>query len=215
MDGIHDFGGKQGYGSVRHTVNTDDYSHPLHNEWDELGYALVAAAEHAPNGKAFTWDKVRHGIERIDPVRYLTSDYFDRVVIGLATAYVEGGVISKDELDQAAGGDFQLAQPVISSGREAPSHATFQVGERVHVSGERVNGHIRMPSFCRGKFGTVLHKTTEEWPFPDAYGHWDVKAEPECTYHVKFDRQELWGPNAEPGSVVVDLFEGYLEKVAA
>jgi hypothetical protein len=46
----------------------------------------------------------------------------------------------------------------------------------------------------------------------DSIGHGrEVGMEP--TYHVRFDSKELWGDAAEEGWVVVDLFDGYLEKV--
>lgn len=213
MDGIHDLGGMQGFGRVDHVVNTLDYDNPLHTPWDHLGYTLAAVGGTLEQTTALkTWDKFRHAIERIDPKRYLESSYFDRVIIGVATAFVESGVITKDELDEASGGDFQLADPVISPGREATKTSqSFNVGDRVRTSDTRVDGHVRMPAFCRGRTGTVLHRTTKEWMLPDSIGHQNLPAEKQPTYHVEFDRHELWGKDAEPGTVIVDLFQEYLE----
>ncbi|WP_269138781.1 SH3-like domain-containing protein, partial [Rhodococcus erythropolis] len=36
----------------------------------------------------------------------------------------------------------------------------------------------------------------------------------EPTYHVTFAAEELFGSDTDGGSVVVDLFEGYLEPAA-
>jgi nitrile hydratase len=58
----------------------------------------------------------------------------------------------------------------------------------------------------------VLHRTKEKWPFPDSIGH-GKQALHEPTYHVRFNARELWGEAADDGFVVVDLFEGYLDKV--
>ena len=83
------------------------------------------------------------------------------------------------------------------------------------VRDEHVHGHIRVPGYCRGKRGTVLHRTTQIWPFPDTIGHGDRSAVHQPSYHVEFTTQELWGDAADAGSVVVDLFEGYLIKLDA
>ena len=42
----------------------------------------------------------------------------------------------------------------------------------------------------------------------------DSRTGEEPTYHVKFDAEELFGSDTDGGSVVVDLFEGYLEPAA-
>ena len=71
-----------------------------------------------------------------------------------------------------------------------------------------------MPGYCRGKVGTVTHRTAAKWPFPDSIGHGRDDAGEEPTYHVQFDGAELFGTDTDAGSVVVDLFEGYLERAA-
>jgi nitrile hydratase subunit beta len=63
----------------------------------------------------------------------------------------------------------------------------------------------------RGKQGVVLHRTSEQWPFPDAIGHGDSTAEHQPSYHVEFRVKDLWGDAADDGFVVVDLFESYLD----
>lgn len=71
-----------------------------------------------------------------------------------------------------------------------------------------------MPAYVRGKQGIVRHRTTQQWPFPDTIGHGDHSAIHQPTYHVEFRNEALWGPASEPGFVVVDLFESYLDPVA-
>jgi nitrile hydratase len=71
-----------------------------------------------------------------------------------------------------------------------------------------------MPAYCRGRVGTVTHRTSDQWPFPDAIGHGRADAGEEPTYHVKFAAEDLFGDDTDAGSVVVDLFEGYLEPAA-
>ncbi|WP_200887686.1 SH3-like domain-containing protein, partial [Rhodococcus opacus] len=49
---------------------------------------------------------------------------------------------------------------------------------------------------------------------PDAIGHGRTDAGEEPTYHVEFAAEDLFGEDTDAGSVVVDLFEGYLEPAA-
>jgi nitrile hydratase len=90
---------------------------------------------------------------------------------------------------------------------------SFEIGDRVTVRDEYVAGHIRMPAYVRGKQGVVRHRTTQTWPFPDSIGHGDASAVHQPTYHVEFRTQDLWGEGCDPGLVVVDLFESYLDKI--
>jgi len=46
--------------------------------------------------------------------------------------------------------------------------------------------------------------------FPDTAAHF-VGENPQHCYTVEFDSRELWGADAEPFSVSIDLFEPYLE----
>src|SRR3546814_14446122 len=67
-----------------------------------------------------------------------------------------------------------------------------------------------MPAYCRGRVGTISHRTSEKWPFPDAIGHGRNDDCEEPTYHVQIAAEELFGSETDGGRVVVDLFEGYL-----
>jgi nitrile hydratase subunit beta len=209
MDGIHDLGGKQGFGRVQHTVNSLSYHPVFHEKWENLGYSLAFLG--AAELQKFSIDELRHAIERMEPAHYLTSSYYDRIIIGTATLLVEKGVLTQEELDSHAGGAFKLAQPA-GEGRPPPSgSAGFSPGDVVRVKNEFVRGHIRMPAYVRGKRGVILHRTTQAWHFPDEIGHGPA-TRTEATYHVCFEASELWGSDVEDGSVVVDLFEGYLAK---
>lgn len=207
MDGIHDLGGVQGFGRVQHTANSLSYKPVFHEDWENLGYSLLflGAAELG----LFNVDELRHAIERMEPRQYLASSYYDRIVVGVATLFVEKGALQQQRLEELAGGAYPLALP-LGSGRDArPPTEPFQVGDRVLVRDEFVSGHIRMPGYVRGKHGVVVHRTTLEWPFPDTVGH-GLSSPSEPTYHVQFTTQELWGDAADAGTVVVDLFGGYL-----
>lgn len=207
MDGIHDLGGVQGFGRVQHTANSLSYKPVFHEDWENLGYSLLflGAAELG----LFNVDELRHAIERMEPRQYLASSYYDRIIVGVASLFVEKGALAQQRLEELAGGAYPLALPQ-GAGRDArPPARPFQVGDQVRVRDEFVSGHIRMPGYVRGKRGVVVHRTTHEWPFPDAVGH-GRSSSSEPTYHVQFTTQELWGDEADAGTVVVDLFGGYL-----
>ncbi|GAB3626188.1 low-molecular weight cobalt-containing nitrile hydratase subunit beta [Pandoraea terrae] len=212
MDGFHDLGGFQGFGKVPHTINSSSYKPVFKEDWEHLAYCLMfLGADHL---KKFSVDEVRHAVERIDVRQHVGTRYYERYVIATATLLVEAGVLTQDELDQSLGAKFKLANPPHAQGRPALSgRPPFEVGDRVVVRDEHVTGHIRMPGYVRGKEGVILHRTTEKWPFPDTIGHGDKSAVHQPTYHVEFKVKDLWGDAADDGFVVVDLFEGYLDKV--
>lgn len=213
MDGIHDLGGTQGFGAVPHTNNSLSYKPVFHEDWEHLAYSLLFVG--ADSMKLFSVDELRHAIERMDTRHYFGSPYYDRIVVGTATLLVEYGAITQAELDAVLGTHFKLATPSHLEGRSAiTGRAPLAVGDHVTVRDEYVPGHIRMPAYVRGKSGVILHRTTEQWPFPDAIGHGKA-ADHQPTYHVQFKVKDLWGDAADDGFVVVDLFESYLDRVEA
>lgn len=214
MDGIHDLGGVQGFGKVPHRINSKSYKPVFHEDWEHLGYSLTVVGGGLL--AAYATDELRHAIERMSARQYFSAPYFDRIIVGTATLLVEKGLITQDELDEALGSPFELAAPSTNPGRPAPARANtapFDIGDEVQVRDEHIEGHIRVPGYCRGKRGKVLHRTTVSWPFPDAIGHGQQDAAHQPTYHVEFSARALWGDGAREGSVVVDLFEGYLTRV--
>ena len=86
---------------------------------------------------------------------------------------------------------------------------TFLPGDQVRVRNEHVPGHMRMPSYIRGKCGVVIRQSPV-YPFPDAHAH-DMIAEDEPTYDVRFEASHLWPQDAENAQIHVAVFESYLE----
>lgn len=208
MDGIHDMGGKEGYGTV--VIARDE---PVfHQPWEALGYGLGSIGIDLL--RVFNWDEARHAIERIDARHYLSASYYERVLIGVASLFVEKGVVSLEELEHRCGGRFLLSNPVAQNAPDevpAPvSRQCFTIGDRVVVRELHPSGHIRMPGYVRGKRGVVVH-VTPPVSFADASAH-GLPRRLERTYHVRFDARELWEDAAENTTVVVDLWQSYLEK---
>jgi nitrile hydratase beta subunit len=204
MDGIHDLGGKQGFGTVRYTPNATAF----HARWEVRANSLYAFAVKAG---LFNMDEYRHAIERMEPRHYLTASYYERSLTSLATLCVEKGVVTREELERRAGGSFPLATPLGPGRTNVASRERFQPGDRVRVRLDYVPGHVRMPGYIRGKVGTVVSESPA-YPFPDAHAH-SVEAADEPTYDVRFRSEDLWPASADPALVHVGVFQSYLERV--
>lgn len=204
MDGMHDMGGREGFGPVRYTPGAPSF----HAAWEKRVNALYSMAVRKG---IFNMDEYRHAIERMRPYHYMSASYFERTLTSLATLLVEKGVLSQAELEAAAGGAFPLAGPAAPGRVNAPDRQPLAPGDRVRVRDEHVSCHVRMPGYIRGKTGVVVG-ISPLTPFPDAHAH-GLHAEDEPTYDVAFDALELWPGAADPALVHVAVFESYLEKL--
>lgn len=202
MDGIHDLGGKQGFGPVRHVPDAPAF----HATWEKRINALYGLAVRRG---VFNMDEYRHAIERMEPRHYLSASYYERTLTSLATLLVEKGVLSREELEQRAEGAFPLAGPAAAGRSNVATRPRLAVGDRVRVRDDHVPGHVRMPAYIRGKRGVVVG-ISPAYPFPDAHGH-GIEAEDERTCDVRFMSTELWPDAAEAAMVHVGVFESYLE----
>lgn len=208
MDGVHDLGGVQGFGPVQ-----CEHNEPVwHEDWEPIGYALIFLG--AAELKAFTIDELRHAIERMEPRHYLASTYYERIVTGVAALFVEKGYVTRARLEALSGGRYPLALPPTSGEAARSADLRFHPGDRVRVREAHFRGHTRVPKYVRGKPGTVLHRSAHRFPFAGSAGH-GVEAKMEPTYHVCFDARDLWSDAAQNSSVVVDLWESYLDPLSA
>lgn len=205
MDGIHDMGGRQGFGRVRYTLNAQAF----HHSWEVRANSLYAFAVRSG---IFNMDEYRHAIERMEPRHYLSASYYERSLTSLATLCVEKGIVTRAELERLAGGAFPLALPSAPGRSNATDRERFKPGDRVRVKTDHVPGHVRMPAYIRGKAGMVVSESPA-YPFPDAHAH-GVEAQDEPTYDVRFRSEDLWGGSADPALVHVGVFQSYLERVA-
>ena len=204
MDGMHDLGGKQGFGRVRHSRQADVF----HADWEKRSNALLAFA--VKQGW-LNMDEYRHAIERMEPRHHLAAGYYERQFTGLVTLLVEKGVVSREELERIAGGAIPVSLPSAAGRPNAAARGKFKLGDHVRVKEDFVPGHIRMPAYIRGKSGVVVD-VSPAYPFPDAHAH-GIHAEDEPTYDVRFRSEDLWPSGADAASVHVGVFESYLEKL--
>ena len=204
MDGMHDLGGKQGFGTVRYTINAPAF----HAPWEVRANALYSLAVKLG---WFNMDEYRHAIERMAPLHYMTASYYERSLTSLASLCVEKGIIGREELEQLAQGSFPLALPSAPGRGNVATRERFNPGDRVRVRSDYVPGHVRMPGYIRGKTGVVVSESPV-YPFPDAHAH-SIEAVDEPTYDVRFRTEDLWPNSAEPALVHVGVFQSYLERV--
>ncbi|MEM7403932.1 MAG: nitrile hydratase subunit beta [Pseudomonadota bacterium] len=217
MDGIHDLGGREGFGPVEVSADYEGF----HADWEERVFAIVRTM-----GRPSDWslDWFRHCRELIDPVDYLTRPYYDQWLQTYAAMLVNSGLLSIEEIaQQKAGGpsptafappltleqipaNVRAAQTFDGDAGQAPQ---FAVGDRVQTSAHGIPGHTRLPAYIRGVAGTVTHYRGDH-VMPDDNSAGTKRAE--ALYTVGFAARDIW-PDAEGANdrVQVDLWESYLE----
>lgn len=216
MDGIHDMGGKQGYGPV----DVHEVDEPFHQAWEGRMWAIARNCS-APD---WTIDWWRHVRERIDPVDYLERPYFDSWMQTYAAAFVTSGVFTLDEITSghtdhkgpaAAAQDFNgalAANRALCRNFESPPDgpALYSVGDRVRTVVHGNSHHSRLPQYARGKPATI-HAYRGSHLFADA-GARGIH-EGQHLYTIAIAAPDLWGPEAHPrDTIYLDLWESHLEQ---
>jgi nitrile hydratase len=218
MNGIHDLGGMTCFGPVIAEAGEPVF----HSDWERRVFAINVAA----GGALGSIDYRRHGIERIAPVEYLRSSYYEKWLARVELLAVETGLVSAEELatgHSAAPSAGPAPGPeevdaVIRRGRPATRESDrplprFVVGERVRARNLNPAGHTRLPRYVRGRVGYV-HAIHGTHVFPDTNAH-SLGENPQPLYSVAFSATELWGPAANGRDrLYIDLWEDYLEPAA-
>ena len=204
MDGMHDLGGKQGFGAVRYTPGAPAF----HAAWEVRANSLYAFAVRKG---IFNMDEYRHAIERMEPRHYLAAGYYERSLTALATLCVEKGVFTCEELERRAQGRFPLSASSAAGRGNVAAAEAFKLGDRVRARLDSVPGHMRMPGYIRGKTGVVVG-VSPPYPFPDAHAH-AVPAQDEPTYDVRFRSADLWPDSSDDALLHVGVFQSYLTRV--
>jgi nitrile hydratase len=207
VDGIHDLGGRQGFGAVGHSP-----AEPVFRQgWEAVARALL---EIVAGAAGVSGGEFRHAIERMEPGHYLTSSYYEHWLTAAATLAVEHGLVTRSELEARADGLFPLsgpvlAAPVVDAGASVGT-PRFTVGDQVRVREWHPRGHTRCPGYVRGKPGTVV-RVDGLYSVPDIEAHGTARRH-EPTYSVRFDAAELWRDGQRGVWVHVDLWDCYLER---
>lgn len=97
--------------------------------------------------------------------------------------------------------------------RSAPAGARFAAGDRVRVKDDwperRGPCHIRTPHYLRGRQGTV-EAVLGAFPNPEDLA-FARPAPVRVLYHVLFDQPPIWQEGEAGDTVLVEIFEHWLE----
>lgn len=222
MNGAHDLGGVHGLGPV-----APEESEPVfHSPWERRIFGITLATM---GQGLYNLDEFRHGIEKMHPVHYLGSTYYEHWLYTLEKNLVARGVITEDELEAKrrhyledrdaplptredpalVEGLGALVETGGSSAVAVEAKPAFGVGDRVRTRNTNPTGHTRLPRYTRDKEG-VVERVYPSFVFPDTNAHRQGE-DPQYVYNVRFAAEELWGDSAEPREdVYVDLWESYL-----
>jgi nitrile hydratase len=223
MNGVHDIGGMDGFGPVHSELNEPIF----HEPWEGRVFALNLLG---PGRTPIPVDALRYRIERLEPLRYLASNYYERWLAAMTDAIIDAGTLTPDEIDgrmreleaepyrvlprveNAAHADgvaaaLRAGTPVT---RKIRKPARFAIGDKVLTRNLNPLGHTRLPRYARGKRGViVLHHGAHVFPDTNAHGFGE---HPQHLYTVRFAARELWGNAGEPkATVLIDLWEAYLD----
>jgi nitrile hydratase len=222
VNGVHDMGGTHGFGRVE--IERDE---PVfHHAWESRVFAMVNAARLAG---LFNVDQSRFARERIPPVEYLRSSYYERWLAGLVRNLEELGLVTSDELKarQVDGaspavpvpdvvavspGDLDGPRPLMPPSKvDVDVAPRYRVGDRVLARTIHPTGHTRLPRYARGRRGVVV-ADHGVWVFADTSAM-GLGPSPQHVYGVRFQARELWGSEAMPGdAVLVDLWDDHLDR---
>jgi nitrile hydratase len=218
MNGVHDMGGMDGFG----TVNPEPNEPVFHQRWEGRVMALSRAIR-ALGVWNIDWD--RYGIELLAPHVYLASSYYKRWFLRTVQLLVQRGIIQVDEM--AAGhalrpgiglgrtftlADLERVMRRGSYGRPSPAPARFKIGDRVRAKNIHPRTHTRLPRYARGHVG-IVERAHGAYVFPDSVVAGKGEDQ-QWLYTVRFDARELWGADADPAvKISIEAFEPYLEHV--
>jgi nitrile hydratase subunit beta len=220
MHGIADMGGTEGWGPA-HPPRADE---PVFEEpWQGRAFALAILSSRVAYG-GVNLDAFRHALERLDRAAYLDDGYYGRWLNGAELMLTDSAILAPGAIDARARnlrGEHIEEPPIPEPAR--PDYAptaegslrtvdvapAFAIGERVRAKDMSTPGHTRLPGYVRGHTG-VVELIQPAAVLPDTNAHFQGE-NPQHVYSVRFDSHELWGADAEPFTLTVELFESYLE----
>jgi nitrile hydratase beta subunit len=222
MDGIHDLGGREGFGPIR--WQADEHGQAFHQAWQARTWAICMCmfAKWRGDGNGWTLDWWRHVIERIEPTDYLAMNYFDKWVQSCMAVLIDDGTAdirdfvgdgsklrSGDLLKPDKQAQIRQALPVAGSAGGGASRATFRAGDHVKAKLSVGAMHTRLPAYARGRDGLVSECHGMQI-LPDASARGEMRKE--HLYTVAFMASTLWPEAPESkDKVYIDLWESYIE----
>ncbi len=159
MDGIHDLGGKHGFGRARPAASgeakdsnntkdpgttedpreAEDSINAFQAYWEARVFNMMRELRRA--GIIRNADQFRHAIERIDPRAYLLHGYYGRWLGGLETLVVEAGIVSQAIIDERA---LALGAPADALIAARPARSTHTPSAGTVSTSHSANSHHRV-----------------------------------------------------------------------
>jgi nitrile hydratase len=168
---------------------------------------------------------MRPQLERIETGRYLASSYYERWEHALEVMLAERGVLTPAEVDRRveglrAGGqvpvrsDPVMVEAVLADMQPRPPAPPegghrFAAGQPVRVHRVSTAEHNRCPRYVRGVSGVIQRLLAPDW-LPENEDLGEQRRAP-C-YTVSFAAADLWPDDGADHTVLVDLWETYLEE---
>ena len=186
MDGIHDLGGRQGFGRVRHS--------PTRRPSTAIGRSASTRSIRSRSRLGiFNMDEYRHAIERMEPRHYVSASYYERSLTSLATLSSRRAWSARRA---------RAARERRVSAGVAERAGPHQRRRRASAFGSATRSSCAPTTFpgtsaCRPTSAASAASSSASrppYPFPDAHAH-GVAAADEPTYDVRFSSAELW-PNS-------------------
>lgn len=220
MEGVHDMGGRtELFGPLKQLDRGGPvFTHP----WEGRAFAITLLANRAATSSNL--HALRHALERVPEKEYL-ADYYGRWLASAEILLCDSGLLAPGAVEARAhrlrGEDVEEPpdpephRPTMETAgggnlRSVGAPPAYAVGDRVRARSDCPDGHTRLTGYARGKYGTVAALAPAQ-VLPDTAAHF-LGENPEHVYTVEFDSTELWGSDAEPFTVSIDMFESYLEK---
>lgn len=218
MDGIHDLGGRHGFGKI-------DVTEPeiqFHAPYEARVRSIVHAVTQAPD---WSVDWFRHCRELIGPADYLTRPYFDQWAQTYSAMLINSGWATIEEIasGKAASSLEGLPPPITAEQARASvlkekrfdapidARAIYNNADEVRTVTKVSSGHTRLPIYARGKIGRVIDHHGAH-VFAEAMALTEKRHV--HLYTVEFSLAELWPEvNETNDTVTLDLWESYLEPV--
>lgn len=217
--GIHDMGGTRGRGPAP----VPEADEPVFAQrWQARAFALALLSIRLSGANL---DAFRHAMDRLDRQDYLEDGYYGRWLHGAENLLYDSSIIAPGTVEARAanlsgGSVAEPAPPVPDKPDYAPTAAgslrvvssppRFAVGAAVRAKTFDPPGHTRLPRYVMGHAGTVTIIQPAQ-VLPDTNAHFQGE-NAQWVYSVRFDSAELFGPDAEPFALNIDLYEDYLEE---
>ncbi len=223
MNGVHDVGGMDGFGRIEYEANEPVF----HEPWERRVFGMALTGAGVPPKSL---DALRHELERLDPLQYLSSSYYERWLARIENAAIEAGLLSRDEIadriklfttdpeqpvprledperTRQIAHALRTGRPTLRRVRHKPR---FAIGDKIITRNLNPRGHTRLPRYARGKRGVIVaHHGAHVFPDSNAHG---LGENPQHLYTVRISARQLWGDTAQvKAHVHLDLWESYLE----